>query len=129
MTCSSYVACCTLINSCVRETLNLWMYAISSNNTKKEEKYVTCHLSSVTCHLTTTLCSFSCFESHRMLGDGAEGALVIDRVTNKISAIKFYVMCNFLLKTTLNAENSNYQPEAFVVFVLTLVCLYLTWGP
>ena len=44
---------------------------------------VTCHLSPVTCHLTTTKCSFSCYESPRMLGDAAEGGLVIDKVLIK----------------------------------------------
>ena len=41
------------------------------------------HLSPVTCHLTTTKCSFSCYESPRMLGDAAEGGLVIDKVLIK----------------------------------------------
>ena len=39
----------------------------------------------VTFYLTTILCSFSCFESPRMLGDAAEGDLLIDIVKkNKI---------------------------------------------
>ena len=47
---------------------------------RSHESRVTCHLSPVTCHLTITICSFSCYDSPRMLGDAAEGGLVIDRV-------------------------------------------------
>ena len=90
---------------CIKETLNLSMCADISNNIKKKNqiaKYLSCvicyvshitrhnHVSTVSCHrspvprhLTTTLCSLSCYESPRMLGDAAEGYLVIDREKKK----------------------------------------------
>ena len=49
----------------------------------------TCHVSRVTCHLTITLCSFSCCESFRILGDAAEGGLVIDRGKEKSAQMLF----------------------------------------
>ena len=54
------------------------------------------HLSHITCHLITTLCSFSCHECPRMLGDAAEGDLVIDRLKTINSNNK---NCQFKKKT------------------------------
>ena len=62
---------------------NLLTCSDSSTDTKIQTSHVSCgmcHESPVTCHLTTTVCSFSCYASTIMLGDGAEGSLVIGKV-------------------------------------------------